>query len=373
MCSCVCFFNCLVYLMFCVKCKCLNFRFAFMGYYNVFSKPLDVQVVFPDVDREHRVEKKPVDVKLKKAWALAQKQKEQELDGSRFKYRSYNVFQAPNSCHTQSLQVGKYQIGVCHAQGRRPSQEDQHLATSFSLRLPKGEIYPVQLFGVFDGHGGSEASLYMEKHLQNELMKTLIHFHPEGKLTDEGIWNALKLAFVNLSDRFKQLDQNSGTTATVAMILDGKLWTANVGDSRTILEDSSKGTFQLSEDAKPSDTRYKKGIEKRGGSVEFHGDTPRINGILAVGRAVGDGSVGPGVSSRPKITKIDLSQIHSGSHLVLACDGIYDVASTRQVGHALRQKSFFRKSPISVAQNLVFSAYRAGSQDNLSALVVRIP
>jgi protein phosphatase 1L len=200
-----------------------------------------------------------------------------------------------------------------------------------------------------------------------------LQFHPDGNLTDQGIWNALKLTFVHLSDRFKKLDPNSGTTATVVLMLDGTLWTANVGDSRTILVDSSSGTAQLSEDAKPSDPRYQKGIEKRGGVIDFNQIPPRINGSLAVARAIGDANVGPGVSSRPKITKMLLSQIHSGSHLVLTCDGIYDVASTRQVGRAVRVQGALKKNPLSIARDLVFSAYRAGSEDNLSALVVCIP
>lgn len=344
-----------------------------MGYFEFLKGFLSSRCFSPVSDREHRVEGKPIEQKLKKAWNLAQKQKEEENDHKCFRYRSYYFFQAPPVCHSESLRVGKYQVGVCHAQGRRPSQEDRHVATSFSLSLPGGKEYPVQLFGIFDGHGGPQASLYMEQSLQKELIRTLQEFHPNGHLSDQNIWNALKLTFVRLSDRFKQLEQHSGTTATVVMILDGKLWTANVGDSRTILENKSQEIWQLSEDAKPSDPRYRRGIEKRGGFVSIKGDTPRINGVLAVGRAVGDASVGAGVSSRPKITKIHLSQIRPGSHLVLACDGIYDVASTRQVGCAVGKRGLFAMNPLTIAKNLVFSSYRAGSQDNLSALVVEIP
>ncbi len=351
------------------------FYFWFFVINAVFFNLFAVKATPSEVDREHRVEKKPVAAKLQKAWDLAQKQKEQELDGAHFKHRSYNFFQAPSACHAESLQVGKYLVGICHAKGHRPSQEDQHLVSSFSLLLPGGKVYPVEVFGVFDGHGGAEASLYLAKHLQAELVKTLQEFHPNGTLTDEGIWNALKLAFVRLSDRFKATGADSGTTATVAVMLDGNLWTANVGDSRTILQNSDKKIFQLSEDAKPDDYKYQKGIRKRGGVVFSDGHVPRINGILAVGRAVGDAGVGPGVSARPKITKVSLSKISSGSHLVLACDGIYDVASTRQTGglvHKLGMRGW-KKNPITIARDLVFSAYRAGSQDNLSALVVRIP
>ena len=180
----------------------IGFILAYLSVIDLFNKlPLPLEV-----DREHRIEKKQIIPKLQKAWALAQKQKMDERDGPTFQSKSYRFFQAPPSCHSESLQVGKYSVGICHAKGRRPSQEDQHVAMSFSLHLPGGSVYPIELFGVFDGHGGPEASLYVSKHLPLELEKTLKDFHPKGKLTDEGIWNALKLTFVRLSDRFKKID-----------------------------------------------------------------------------------------------------------------------------------------------------------------------
>ena len=98
---------------------------------------------------------------------------------------------------------------------------------------------------------------------------------------------------------------------------------------------------------------------------------PRINGNLAVGRAIGDASVGKGMNARPKITRVYLSTISPESQLFLACDGVFDVASTRQVGTALRENRGI--SAKKLARNIVYSAYQAGSGDNLSAMVIKFP
>ena len=65
-----------------------------------------------------------------------------------------------------------------------------------------GRSYPLQLFGIFDGHGGPYASQDVRDHLKGELEKALIEFNPQG-LADEGIWKALKLTTVRLNREFK--------------------------------------------------------------------------------------------------------------------------------------------------------------------------
>ena len=290
--------------------------------------------------------------KLQGQFERAQQQAAQEPN------KEFRYLPAPENfggeAHTEK--VAGYEVGVCHFIGRRPTMEDEHLATSFDLHVG-GKVYPVQLFGIFDGHGGHEASLYVRENLKRELHETLNEFCLNG-LTEEAIWNGLKITFVRLNEGFK--DGPSGSTATVAMILDGKLWTANVGDARTILDNG----IQLSEDAKPADPYYQKGIENRGGQVFFN----RINWRLAVARAIGDRDV-EGVSARPKITVYPLAKIPKGSHLILACDGIYDVSSTRQVAAAVRAHN--KLTAEELAKNMVHSASEALSKDNLSVLVVK--
>ncbi len=198
--------------------------------------------------------------------------------------------------------AGTAAVGIAYARGRRPAMEDAHLATTFELMIGK-TTYPVQLFGIFDGHRGRGAAHFVCKNLVEKLKKWLLTYN-SAELTDEGIWYALKMAFVELNDRFKG---GSGTTATVAMVLDGKLWTANVGDSRTVLDNGGTAE-QLTEDADPSMRRYRKGVEKRGGYVVKAADgLHRVNKDIAMARAIGDHRHKSALSARPKIAVKPLS------------------------------------------------------------------
>lgn len=49
-------------------------------------------------------------------------------------------------------------------QGWRKSQEDSHI-TGLDI------VDDVSVFGVFDGHGGKEVSIYVKKHFVDELKK----------------------------------------------------------------------------------------------------------------------------------------------------------------------------------------------------------
>jgi serine/threonine protein phosphatase PrpC len=261
----------------------------------------------------------------------------------------------PAKSHTEI--VSDYEVGVCHYIGRRPEMEDEHVATSFHLQVGKKRV-PVQLFGIFDGHGGEEASQYMREKLEIKLHETMDTFCSHG-INDEAIWNALKITFSQLDIEFKK--QHPGTTATVAMILENKVWTANVGDSRIIADNG----VQMTEDAKPTDPYYYKGIRKAKGFV-WGG---RVNGILAVARAIGDHRVGA-VIARPKIYQYPLPTGSDPIVIGAACDGIYDVANTQQIARAIRaQKN--NRSPEQLAKDIVYSAYEAGSTDNLSMLIIK--
>lgn len=270
------------------------------------------------------------------------------------------------------------QTGLAEARGARSTMEDAHIASSFTFQAG-GQPKEVKITGVFDGHGGDECAKFVAENIKDHLRARLEEQNATG-LRDLGIWNAIKLAFVDLSRSYHQnidvYNADAGTTANVALIIDGDLWIANLGDARAILLHPDGTSTQLSEDAKPGDLKYKKSIEKRGGRVNEHG-YPRLNGILAVARSFGDHKLRGTVSARPKITKISHPERDGGEetswkgyHLIQCCDGVFDVASSKQVGslvHADLQKEC---SLAIAAKNIVDAAYQAGSTDNLSALVV---
>ena len=99
--------------------------------------------------------------------------------------------------HVHEEKVGNLSVGICHAQGRRPTMEDEHLDVQFNVRIGNTE-YPIQLFSVFDGHCGPMISQFLRDHLQGKIQETIREFNPNG-LSDEGISRALKMACIRIN------------------------------------------------------------------------------------------------------------------------------------------------------------------------------
>jgi serine/threonine protein phosphatase PrpC len=315
----------------------------------------------------------------------------------------------PTTITSKREKVGEYEVGISCCQGERAVMEDKHLAVSFDLTLKNGQTYPVHLFGIFDGHAGTAVSAFIKENLQEELIVTLRTVNPDG-LTDAGIWEALKLTTIRLNLQFKakwthdvrcgvinrypdldphlyppQTESHSpGSTATFAMILDNNIWTANVGDSRTVLNNGGTAV-RLSEDATISNPdpasqttpRYNQGVLKRGGRIDVgHDGVPRIMEItdnadtgrrVATPRSIGDYEF-DGITARPKITVISMNQIAPNSHLNLGSDAIYSFTTTQNLVSAVASRNDL---PVhELAEYIVSTAYMLGSPDNLSTIVI---
>lgn len=257
--------------------------------------------------------------------------------------------------------------GLATTVGRRPTNEDAELSTTFTFTVG-GQTYNADLTAVFDGHGGAKASRFAKdelvKHLNERLQKST-----SKELTDTLVWNALKLALVDLSRSYEGMED--GTTGNIVLKINNDLWVANLGDSRALLVNDNTGeTTQLSEDAKPAHKKYTKSIEARKGELwEEEGRVIRrdkTDSALAVARGIGDHMFAGAISARPKITKYTLDP-KSSYHLVQACDGLFDVASSNQVGKVVT--TLKSQDPQAIASTLVELAFQAGSMDNISALV----
>ncbi len=347
-------------------------------------------------DRNHRiVDPSQIDEKLKKMWTSCQKQLHQELDkghSNGFVLGSLSGlnptsekpeaekgwvdwilsqldFKADSDSPNLESSDAKVEnsIGIYHARGRRSQMEDAHIAESFTLIIGRRN-YPAKIFGIFDGHGGDWASKYVKEHIIPKLKITLEKLN---KLTDAGVWNALKLTFVAIHEdlqRESKLTQHEkeGTTAIISMILGDNLWTANVGDSRAIFVDETN-LYQLSEDAKATDPKYQTSIQKRGGFIK----NGRINQILAPGRALGDYFVKEGINPRPKITKLALPiLLRNKGILMIGCDGIFDELISKQVKVIIAQHQ--NKTAQFIAKKITQEAFLAGSSDNLSVIIVKL-
>ncbi|KAM0635776.1 hypothetical protein ACHAPW_001444 [Verticillium nonalfalfae] len=139
------------------------------------------------------------------------------------------------------------------------------------------------------------------------------------------------------------------------------LYTANVGDARIILCRSGKA-LRLSYDHKGSDDNEGVRISKAGGLILNN----RVNGVLAVTRALGDTYMKDLVTGHPYTTE---TVIHpeSDEFIIIACDGLWDVCSDQEAVDLVRNV----EDASTAAKNLVDHALNRFSTDNLSCMVVR--
>lgn len=127
--------------------------------------------------------------------------------------------------------------------------------------------------------------------------------------------------------------ERGGTTVVATLISPYYIYFANCGDSRAMLCRSGQVCFST-EDHKPYSPLEKERIESAGGSVTIQ----RINGSLAVSRALGDFSYKGAenrtpshqmVSPEPEVCVMERSP--ADEFLVLACDGVWDIISNEEL------------------------------------------
>lgn len=129
----------------------------------------------------------------------------------------------------------KYETVSSGMQGWRQTMEDSHIQ---ELDIVPG----VHLFGVFDGHGGSEVALYVQSVFKDFLVR-------QKSFQEKNYKKALIDCFQEIDDHIlrdkgkileeyrqeKEVQSEAGCTAIVLLITQNKFYVANLGDSRAIL------------------------------------------------------------------------------------------------------------------------------------------
>lgn len=154
--------------------------------------------------------------------------------------------------------INRFDYGLSEEMGYRQSMEDactivQHLNIA-PLCVP--DLSPQSFFGVFDGHGGIQASHYLAQNLHvnvahglldssNDIFRILDDTAPNSvyddsnamKELDKVIMSSLKKSFLKTDQDFLSSSPNPqhGSTATTALVIGRRLYCANVGDSRTMI------------------------------------------------------------------------------------------------------------------------------------------
>ncbi|KAM3723982.1 Protein phosphatase 1D [Dirofilaria immitis] len=253
-------------------------------------------------------------------------------------------------------------ISVAASQGGRRYMEDRvHIEC---VRLPSGAI-DYLYFAVYDGHGGSEASEYVRKHLLKNIQSQCGF---DGN--DEQMLDAIKKGFVETHlAMWKVVDDwpltssgytsTAGTTASCTFIRRGKIFTGHVGDSAVILGEINDGEIKatsLTVDHKPDNFLEVQRINSAGGMVMKKSGVTRVVwtrpvrghvgpvrrstptesiAFLAVARALGDlwsynrETKQFIVSPEPDVAAYDLSD--NNLCLVLGSDGLTNVLKPQQI------------------------------------------
>ncbi|BGP18234.1 mgpp2cl-1, protein phosphatase 2C-like protein 1 [Rhodosporidiobolus nylandii] len=139
------------------------------------------------------------------------------------------------------------------------------------------------------------------------------------------------------------------------------LYTANAGDARAVLARGGEA-IRLSYDHKGSDPKEIKRIEAAGGYVAGQ----RVNGYLAVTRALGDSQMKQFVVGAPYTTETAIRP--EDEFLIIACDGLWDVCSDQQAVDLIAGET----DPQQAADKLLQYALTNRSTDNLSVMVIQL-
>ncbi|XP_052801002.1 uncharacterized protein LOC128231825 [Mya arenaria] len=174
-------------------------------------------------------------------------------------------------------------------QGGRRYMEDRH-----AIRFVKNEEggFEFAYFGIFDGHGGGEASKYARDYLLDEITKYDCFWSDN----DDDILYAIKSAFLDTHyGMWKEVDKwpktgsglpsTAGTTASIAIIKNSKLYIGHVGDSAIIIGRNQpkkekhvgvRSAQMLTKDHKPDDPTELARIESSGGQVVAKSGVQRV-------------------------------------------------------------------------------------------------
>eukprot|EP00877_Chromochloris_zofingiensis_P003122 jgi/Chrzof1/12810/Cz07g08100.t1 len=257
------------------------------------------------------------------------------------------------------------EYGAAWTIGHRPEMEDAHC-----VHLDIDGATNRALFGVFDGHGGSEVSEFCAKAALQALIST------QSYRRNGGVGEALRECVMVLDEEVcKKFAQSVGTTATLALLNGNELVVAGVGDSRCVL--ARNGTpVVMTVDHKPDDPKEAERIQGAGGFVLWG----RVGGNLNLSRAVGDSEFKKNtelpkamqmVSPEPDIRHVTVDPAND-QFMVVACDGVWNSMSVSQVLSFVYHKLQSNTAVEAIATALCHECNKPGrsAHDNVTAIIV---
>jgi serine/threonine protein phosphatase PrpC len=249
--------------------------------------------------------------------------------------------------------------------GRRESNEDRHNII-LNINKLKPELNDINLLSIYDGHGGTYVSDFLEKNLPlyycNKTFK--YPFNKEYHIE----------TFERLQKKILENEKGylCGSTCLLNIMYKYEdelhMNIVNLGDCRTTIVYTNGKCKQITTDHKPDDPNERKRIEQMGGEIYQDTEGTIRIGDLSLSRAFGDGDNAPYISQKPdvhynKITKLT-------KYIVMGCDGLWDVINNEDLFELLN--NYKKNNSENLAAELANEALRRGTTDNVSIIIIEI-
>jgi len=232
----------------------------------------------------------------------------------------------------------------------------------------------VSLFGVVDGHGGSNCASFVSHILPRVISEEVARrLSGDEPLLDETWGSVLEDSFLRVSQEWDcQGIPTSGAVATVVLVSKRSCLVAHAGDCKVIASLADDSYVELTRDHRCSDPDEARRVEEAGGVI-FNG---RVEGRLLPSRAFGDINVrmaGSGalldcISPEPELCYHHVEDNQDG-FVIVASDGLFDVVPCAKAVHEVRKILKNSGDPREAADRLVNLASKRTS-DDISVVVL---
>lgn len=253
--------------------------------------------------------------------------------------------------------------------GLRDKNEDKHYILVNSNKK-RTDLKDINMFAVFDGHGGSQVSTFLEKVLPPFFTNKTVKY-PLSKKYINKVYDEVQKKLTT-----EKYALECGSTSLVVLNhkdIDGEWLTVlNTGDSRCVLC-RDNFALPLTKDHKPSWPEEKFRIESLGGKIVIDGSDVRIKS-LSVSKAFGDINATPYVTHVPDIFRYKIDK--NDKFIVIACDGLWDVLNSQDVVNFILYSCYDDSTnkrsnqTTNIAKKLANFAIKKGSYDNVTIIIV---
>lgn len=272
-------------------------------------------------------------------------------------------------------------------QGNRDYMEDRFVYYN-------DDIYNFGYAFIADGHGGDKTSNLTCSGLGNKFKEYIEYL----KIAKNRTYTKVCIDIKNIIEEWaKEISgMKDGSTLTGIFVTPNWLFIYNIGDSRTLFQ-TKRNTFIytltdvyndkgesvankmdtheisshkifITNDHDPKNQEETTRVHASGGVIYQE----RLNGTLAITRALGDSNVGKGLSYNPDVYCIQKNAIYPV--VVMYSDGVYEMQYYQQDGseNNISDEHCFEIAWKYGADYLVDYAYDTGSDDNITSMVVHM-